>query len=624
MVRGWNDPGSRISVRFADTSEQRELRRTERSVRDDSDTTASPSRLTIAQAALLNLRGRDQIRTTGTTLPAPPIGLGRNSAGSAPTANQVYNDFSSNAHDLSSASAGGYRGSASDLTSAAKLLAGIGGANSTLGYVSPYHQASPPPNMLGQNQDLTPAMAALLDSLRGNGAPWVGDHESSRYAPAPHSQRQPQGPLPTLRNAHPVLGDVDLNLAYPATSHYGNGAQGHALPPHQNHVGYGNRLPQQSLSLGGGVAQTRSGYTPAEELILSAHASTMRMGRKGHHGGDQGMGVYHRRGDDHADFNVGVRGYRTQASTMALNPSSSSYHHPSSGNLPVVLESDGADGDYDSKPRGSQQQSRYPQSQLNGRARAAAQTSRMRERERDAGHHQQYEYPSSNGNGLSSSNRNYSNNNNSIGNQQSHVRSTTLPPSSTPSAAAPRHYQHNSMSIPKSRNITNDIMRTTSQTIQPQSQHSKHRSTNSVSSINSDSKNHNNNSNNHHLHLYSDTNDINRTCTLDGGGSTYSDPASHHHHYRHNHNYPNSKAGGDLVLKTKFDDSYDHMVYDVPQTSPPLVSPALTYSSRGSGATLSPSTPYVGFGAAPEAALNGHEKFQGRGMETEVEVGDGR
>ena len=26
MVRGWNDTGSRISVRFADTAEQRELR----------------------------------------------------------------------------------------------------------------------------------------------------------------------------------------------------------------------------------------------------------------------------------------------------------------------------------------------------------------------------------------------------------------------------------------------------------------------------------------------------------------------------------------------------------------------------------------------------------------------
>lgn len=37
MVRGWNDPGCRVSVRFAD----------------------SPSRLTIAQAALLNLRGQE-------------------------------------------------------------------------------------------------------------------------------------------------------------------------------------------------------------------------------------------------------------------------------------------------------------------------------------------------------------------------------------------------------------------------------------------------------------------------------------------------------------------------------------------------------------------------------------
>lgn len=26
MVRGWNDPGCRISVRFADSAEQRELR----------------------------------------------------------------------------------------------------------------------------------------------------------------------------------------------------------------------------------------------------------------------------------------------------------------------------------------------------------------------------------------------------------------------------------------------------------------------------------------------------------------------------------------------------------------------------------------------------------------------
>jgi len=56
---------------------------------------------------------------------------------------------------------------------------------------------------------------------------------------------------------------------------------------------------------------------PTRELILNAHASTVRMECKGHHGGNQGMGVYHHR-DDYVDFNVGVRGYCTQASTMAL------------------------------------------------------------------------------------------------------------------------------------------------------------------------------------------------------------------------------------------------------------------------------------------------------------------
>ena len=72
MVRGRNDPGSRISVRFADSTEQRELRvrfyattattsyeyilqRSERSGRGDDSSTA---RLTMAQAALLNLRGQ--------------------------------------------------------------------------------------------------------------------------------------------------------------------------------------------------------------------------------------------------------------------------------------------------------------------------------------------------------------------------------------------------------------------------------------------------------------------------------------------------------------------------------------------------------------------------------------
>ncbi|KAG1729520.1 uncharacterized protein EDB91DRAFT_811654 [Suillus paluster] len=56
MVRGWNDPGCRISVRFADSAEQRELRRSERFSKNGDQ---SPARLSIAQAALLNLRGKE-------------------------------------------------------------------------------------------------------------------------------------------------------------------------------------------------------------------------------------------------------------------------------------------------------------------------------------------------------------------------------------------------------------------------------------------------------------------------------------------------------------------------------------------------------------------------------------
>ncbi|KAF9058476.1 hypothetical protein BDP27DRAFT_1343585 [Rhodocollybia butyracea] len=181
------------------------------------------------------------------------------------------------------------------------------------------------------------------------------------------------------------------------------------------------------------------------------------------------------------------------------------------------------------------------------------------------------------------------------------------------------------MSIPKSRNITNDIMRTTFSQTQPnanashQTTHSKHRSTNSISStITNDSNNHNN------THMYSDSSDI----RISDGGPSYTDStAANHtqHHYRHN--YPSKTGDQELTLKktnvnlnggvygVTHSFHRDPDMYDVPQTSPPLVSPALSYSSRGSGATLSPSTPYVGsFSASQEAGGD----FQGRGIETEV------
>ncbi|OCH93898.1 hypothetical protein OBBRIDRAFT_237963 [Obba rivulosa] len=78
LVRGWNDVGCRISVRFADTSEQRELRRMERLTREDEH--SSPSRLTMAQAALLNLNGT-QLHSPlqlPSQLPSPNFGLLQN------------------------------------------------------------------------------------------------------------------------------------------------------------------------------------------------------------------------------------------------------------------------------------------------------------------------------------------------------------------------------------------------------------------------------------------------------------------------------------------------------------------------------------------------------------------
>ncbi|TDL24502.1 hypothetical protein BD410DRAFT_838030 [Rickenella mellea] len=57
VVRGFNDNGSRVSVRFADSNEQRELRRSERVARGDEDDSSASNRLSMAHAALLNMRG---------------------------------------------------------------------------------------------------------------------------------------------------------------------------------------------------------------------------------------------------------------------------------------------------------------------------------------------------------------------------------------------------------------------------------------------------------------------------------------------------------------------------------------------------------------------------------------
>ncbi|KAL0569189.1 hypothetical protein V5O48_012787 [Marasmius crinis-equi] len=575
MVRGWNDPGSRISVRFADTSEQRELRRQERTVRGGEE--SSPARLTIAQAALLNLRGRDQIRAQS----IPVIGSRGRDAG-APTANQAYDDFSSNAHG----SAGAYRGGGDFPHQTGRR---------TLAQTAPYDQpiSLPPPASLLQNtQNINPAMAAILGTLRGNGVPFnadindaYGDVYNDGLLQLDHQggyhQRQQ---LSGLRNQ--VLGDVDLNqLGYSHDSQY-----------HRT----------------GGVAQARGGYTAAEEYILQAHASTARR-RAGNRDVQQQQFCHPEAITDPAvaDFNVGVgvRGYRTQASTISLPQSSYG-----AGGLSAVMEDDGQA--LSSTPL------TYSRSQILsignrmgviGRGRSDSSSTQQGSSQTQL--HQQYGSPTTQSQAQFSSNRNLNDH------SQAHVRSTTLPSSATTpqqQQQQQRHVQHSSMSIPKSRNLITDIMRTNATTL-PQQKHS----TNSSSSIISADSLAKGNGNG----LYNNTNETSDVHT--NGSSAYTSEVASHLRNGTVHYYHGKQNNFDLYTNTQprqqaknlgqefhhhqqsqnqksfrregLASKYGAGSADVPESgSPPLVSPALTYSSRGSAGTLSPSTPFVGtFSQAP-------------------------
>ncbi|KAK1224885.1 hypothetical protein PQX77_012198 [Marasmius sp. AFHP31] len=567
MVRGWNDPGSRISVRFADTSEQRELRRQERSVRGGEE--SSPGRLTIAQAALLNLRGRDQIRAQN----IPVIGSRGRDAG-APTAHQVYDDFSSNAHDLNGPYRGGDYGHQS--------------GRRTLAQTAPYDQpiSLPPPASLfqsGAQNNIDPAMAAILGTLRANGAPFNGGandaygdgyHDGLSNLDHQGGYHQPQQ-LSSLRNQ--VLGDMDLNQLG-----YSNGNQYHR----------------------GGVAQARGGYTAAEEYILQSHANNVR--RRGVNRDGQSQQFCHPEAITDpavADFNVGVgvRGYRTQASTVSLPQSSYS-----PGGLPAVMEDDGQTS--------SSTPLTYSRSQIlsignrmgiMGRGRSDSSSSNQQASSQSQ-QQQHYGSPTIQSQNQFSSNRNTNDHN------QAHVRSTTLPTSTTTSHQQQRHVQHNSMSIPKSRNLITDSIRTTVP-------HQKHRSTNSSSSIASNDGLVKGNG------LYNASNDTG-DYTNDVSAQHRNGTVHYYHGKQNDFLYTNTQPRQQAKnLGQEFhhhqqsrnqksfrnDGGYDGGAGEAAEPgSPPLVSPALTYSSRGSAGTLSPSTPFVGtFSQAPGS---------GRALETDA------
>ncbi|KAK6992671.1 hypothetical protein R3P38DRAFT_3372601 [Favolaschia claudopus] len=151
MVRGWNDPGSRISVRFADTSEQRELRRNERFARDGDQ---ASGQLSIAQATLLNLRGKE---------------------------------LNSRQHDATAFEV--------DYSRAPPMRYPANVNNSALDLASLYQQQRANVNLNTRGMD--PAMASLLQSLQGGGRrdhdlDDMYDFQPRGHGALPHHQPQQQ------------------------------------------------------------------------------------------------------------------------------------------------------------------------------------------------------------------------------------------------------------------------------------------------------------------------------------------------------------------------------------------------------------------------------------------------
>ncbi|EGO03342.1 hypothetical protein SERLA73DRAFT_69228 [Serpula lacrymans var. lacrymans S7.3] len=206
MVRGWNDPGCRISVRFADSAEQRELRRAERAARNGDQ---SPARLTIAQAALLNLRGQEfqnQIRKAPAVhsrgLPAPAH---------CPTTTGWLPCQDYPAGDLAG------------MMSNAAMLSSSG----ALPYQTPVRRM--------QHSNINHEMATLIDSLQNtmgfnDGVPCVNDGIG--------------------------MGALEDELCVRALARQAQAQNASSMFP---------------FSLSGGQAQARNGFTPAEELILQTH-----------------------------------------------------------------------------------------------------------------------------------------------------------------------------------------------------------------------------------------------------------------------------------------------------------------------------------------------------------------
>jgi len=331
-------------------------------------------------------------------------------------------------------------------------------------------------------------------------------------------------------NPYEHLGnDFQVNLIRPAQQL--NLRSSHVL----NDLNLNMPLPQQS-----GAAHASSGYTPTEEYLLQSHALNRRRPSRLEMAQARAESHGQRTDPQRADLNVGMRGYRSQAATMSVPQDEIQSHNSFPGSrvmrsLPPVRENQGQ----------ATAHHQGPPPVMGAKSRRGAHTSPHLLHQQSSGR------PSRAG---------------SQGDSQAHVRSTTLPPHSISSHTTSgnshngRHFQNNSMSVPRTKNISPDILRspnnlrTSDRTLSP-----------SIS-----------------------------TKEFSSNQKTANSIFEHGLKNRH--------ANSTLLSAYPDADTYDDS-----QPSPSLVSPALTYTSRGSGPTLSPATPFM----TSFPSTGPGEKFQG-------------
>ncbi|KAJ7053651.1 hypothetical protein C8F01DRAFT_1064523 [Mycena amicta] len=272
MVRGWNDPGSRISVRFADTAEQRELRRQERLTRDGE---GASGQLSIAQATLLNLRGKE-LGGGGLSNPKTNSNVNASSA-----------DLGGAYHHASSSSS-------APSSSAARIPVPAQYANVDAFQQYDYHSSNPYAyQQQPQQQPYHPREFEVDYS-----------HAPQRYTPSypqqPYVEAQPR--------MNPSMVSLLESLQARAVRPFVPAPRGNA----------------HGLGISGG-------YTPTEEFLLRARSNSLPLPQTTsstskrrplpldlNAGSGRGRGQFDSSG---ANIGMGVRGYRAQASTVSFRHS---------------------------------------------------------------------------------------------------------------------------------------------------------------------------------------------------------------------------------------------------------------------------------------------------------------